>query len=180
VFEAAAFDAVRAKVAAGLVERTVRVARDAAAALEAASRAQDALDRLPIGGEVQEARDDINHQLGLLIHDGFLSATGATHVSALARYLDGMVQRLAGLPTKIPVDRDRMHAIHALEDELAAAAEALGPGAGWPPHLTAAFWTIQELRLVQLAPGTRAEGGPSSKKVRRPTGAGSEGLGSRS
>ena len=55
----------------------------------------------------------------------------------------------------------------ALEDELAAAADARGPNAPWPPHLTAAFWTIQELRLVQLAPGVRAEGGPSSKKVRR-------------
>jgi len=26
---------------------------------------------------------------------------------------------------------------------------------------------VQELRLVQLAPGVRAEGGPSAKKVRR-------------
>ncbi|MBO9532759.1 MAG: ATP-dependent RNA helicase HrpA [Solirubrobacteraceae bacterium] len=167
VFERAAYEALRTRVGAGLVERTVRVARDAAAALEAAGRAQDALDQLPVGGDLQEARDDIAHQLGLLIHEGFLAATGATHVHALQRYFDGMVQRLGRLPTQIPVDRDRMHAIHAMEDELAAAAEALGPNAPWPPHLTAAFWAIQELRLVQLAPGVRAEGGPSAKKVRR-------------
>ena len=88
-------------------------------------------------------------------------------MAALSRYLEGMVQRLGRVPTQVSVDRDRMHAIHALEDELAAAADALGPNAPWPPHLTAAFWAIQELRLVQLAPGVRAEGGPSSKKVRR-------------
>lgn len=167
VFEGAAFAALRERVAAGLVDMTVRVARDAAAALEAASRVQAALDQLPIGGELQEARDDINHQLGLLVHDGFLAATGAGHVGALVRYFDGMVQRLGRLPQQVPVDRDRMHAIHAMEDEVAAAAEALGPGAPWPPHLTAAFWAIQELRIVQLSPGVRAEGGPSAKKVRR-------------
>ncbi len=167
VFEGAAFAALRERVAAGLVDQTVRVVRDAVAALEAASRVQGALDQLPVGGDLQEARDDINHQLGLLVHDGFLAATGAGHVGALARYFDGMVQRLGRLPQQVPVDRDRMHAIHALEDELAAAAEALGPNAPWPPHLTAAFWATQELRLVQLSPGVRAEGGPSAKKVRR-------------
>ncbi|MFT4035419.1 MAG: ATP-dependent RNA helicase HrpA, partial [Patulibacter sp.] len=167
VFEAAAFETLRAQVAAGLVERTVAVARDAAAALEAAGRVQAALDALGWGGDVQGARDDVNHQLGLLIHDGCLAATGAAQVAALPRYLDGMAQRLARVPAQAAVDRDRMHAIHALEDELAAAADALGNGVPWPPQLTAAFWMIQELRLVQLSPGVRAEGGPSAKKVRR-------------
>lgn len=166
-FTADGFAALRASVEAGLVERTVLVARGAVMALQAAGRAQTALDHLPVTAELQPARDDINHQLGLLVHDGFLAATGAEQLPALERYLEGMAQRLARIPSQIAVDRDRMHAIHALEDELAEAADALGPGAPWPPHLTAAFWAIQELRLIQLAPGVRAIGGPSAKKVRR-------------
>ncbi|MEN0014683.1 MAG: DUF3418 domain-containing protein, partial [Solirubrobacteraceae bacterium] len=165
-FEAAQFERIRSQVAAGITDRTAAVVRDAVQVLAAARGAQDTLDGLPTGGELQDARDDVNHQLGLLIHPWFIKATGAERLPDLVRYLQGHVARLQRAPSQIGVDRDRMHAIHALEDELAAKAEALGNGP-WPQPLIDAFWLTQELRLAQLSPGVATRGGPSAKKVRK-------------
>jgi ATP-dependent helicase HrpA len=165
-FELAQFERIRAAVAAGVAERTAAIVRDAVQVFVAARGVQAALDALPTGGELQTARDDVNHQLGLLIHPGFIAATGAGRLPDLVRYLNGHVARLQRAPAQIGVDRDRMHAIHAMEDELAAKAEALG-GGPWPQHLIDAFWLTQELRLVQLSPGVVSRQGASAKKVRR-------------
>ncbi|MDO9354120.1 MAG: DUF3418 domain-containing protein, partial [Solirubrobacteraceae bacterium] len=104
--------------------------------------------------------------LGLLVHPGWIVGTGGARLPDVVRYLQGHVARLERAPSQIGVDRDRMRAIHELEDELAARAEALG-NAPWPQSLVDAFWLIQELRLVQLAPGVAARGGASAKKVRK-------------
>ncbi len=161
------FERLRAHVAAGVNERTAKIIADVVRVFLGTRQVQSALDYAPIGGELQDARDDVVHQLGLLVHPGWISATGAARLPDVYRYLEGHVARLQRAPSQIGVDRDRMHAIHAIEDEIAAAAEALGPGAAWPPNLSEAFWLTQELRLVQLSPGTRVVGGPSAKKVRK-------------
>ncbi len=165
-FELAQFERMRAHVAAGAHAKTAAVINDVVRVFLATRQVQSALDYAPIGGELQDARDDVIHQLGLLVHPGWISATGAARLPDVVRYLEGHVARLQRAPSQIGVDRDRMHAIHAIEDEIAAAAEALGDAA-WPPHLSEAFWLTQELRLLQLAPGVRVVGGPSAKKVRK-------------
>lgn len=166
-FELAQFERVRAHVEAGVSARTAKIIGEVVRVFLATRQVQAALDYAPIGGELQDARDDVVHQLGLLVHPGWISATGAARLPDVVRYLEGHVARLQRAPSQIGVDRDRMHAIHAVEDEIAAAAETLGPDAPWPPHLTEAFWLTQELRLLQLAPGVRVAGGPSAKKIRK-------------
>ncbi len=165
-FELSKFERIAEHVASGVAARTEQILRGAVDVFIAAREVQLTLDGLPTGGELQDARDDVIHQLGLLIHPGWIGSTGGARLPDVVRYLQGHVARLQRAPSQIGVDRDRMRAIHAVEDEIAAKAEALG-SAPWPQSMIDAFWLTQELRLIQLSPGVAARGGASAKKVRK-------------
>jgi ATP-dependent helicase HrpA len=106
---------------------------------------------------LQPARLDVAAQLGGLVYQGFVSATGAGRLPDVARYLRAATQRLERLPDAVAADRDKLAVIHELEAELRSR-----PGA--PREVV---WMLQELRVSQFAQGLGVRGQVSAKRIRR-------------
>jgi ATP-dependent helicase HrpA len=156
--------ALRAHVAAGLVETTAAIVAGAVEILDAARDLRLALDALPSDGALRPARLDVAAQLGGLVYPGFLAATGAARLPDVTRYLRGAVRRLERLPDAPAADRDRMGVLHELEAELRRRREA-SPAAAVAAREVG--WMLQELRISNFAQGLGVRGQISAKRVRR-------------
>ena len=74
-----------------------------------------------------EAIADIRAQLDRLLPHGFVTATGATHLGDLTRYLTAVGRRLERLPQGVNADRERMARVHAVQDAYDELRQALSP-----------------------------------------------------
>ena len=63
-----------------------------------------------------DAIADIRAQLDRLLPPGFVTATGASRLGDLTRYLTAIRRRLEQLPHAIQADRERMARVHAVQD----------------------------------------------------------------
>ncbi len=107
-----------------------------------------------------EATADIRAQLDTLIHPGFVTTTGCHRLPHLRRYLHAIDHRLDKLPHHPQRDRERMHAVHALQHDLAAARDQ--------GHDTSHLrWMIEELRVSYFAQPLGTAGPISEKRIRR-------------
>ncbi len=158
-WDAAGFAALREHVAARLPATTAAIVTDVVAVLDAAAELRRRLDELPADPALQPARLDIAAQLGGLVHPGFVAAGGAARLPDVLRYLRAAVRRLDRLPDAVAADRDRMNAIHELEQEY----RARGGRAAAP----AAHWMLQELRVAHFAQGLGVHGKATPKQIRR-------------
>jgi ATP-dependent helicase HrpA len=111
-----------------------------------------------VADPLQPAVRDVEAQLRRLLPAGFVARTGAARLGDLERYVRAAERRLERLPTNVAPDRDRMNAIHELEQEVAA-----------HPHAPQeARWLLEELRVNQFAQGLGTRGGSvSAKRIRR-------------
>jgi ATP-dependent helicase HrpA len=166
-WDAAGFERLRRHVAGALVARTAAILRTVVAILDAGRDVQLALDDLSADAALQPARLDVARQLGRLVYPGFVAFTGAARLPDVERYLRAATQRLQRLPTNVAVDRDKMTAVHGLENAYRARVEALGPGAPVPPALRDVAWMLEELRVSHFAQGLGVRDGVSAKKVRK-------------
>jgi ATP-dependent helicase HrpA len=124
--------------------------------LDAYRAVQDRLSKA-IGDPLRAARLDVAGQIGGLVYDGFVTATGVERLRDVERYLQAAARRLERLPTQVAADADRMKAVHELE-----AAYRRSPNA--PPEVR---WMIEELRVSHFAQGLGVKGQISSKRIRR-------------
>jgi ATP-dependent helicase HrpA len=83
------------------------------------------------------------------------------------RYLLAAVRRLDQLPNAVAVDRDRMRAVHALEDRNRRRLETLPRGAPVDAELSEVPWMLEELRVMHFAQALGTRGQVSNKRIRR-------------
>jgi ATP-dependent helicase HrpA len=165
-WDEAGFDALRAGVAGDLAEATLATVRQVLDILDAAADVRRRLSALTTMA-VREARDDIARQLGRLVYRGFVAASGVQRLPDVLRYLRGAARRIERLPDNPATDRDRMRAVHELEEAYRSRV-----GAGPPPEaLREVPWMLEELRVSHFAQGLGTRGQVSSKRIRRLLGA---------
>jgi ATP-dependent helicase HrpA len=152
-WDADAFAALRAHVAAELHDRTVAIVAAVARILDAEREVTRRLESLTAPA-LRPVVDDVAEQLRRLLGSGFVARAGAARLGHLERYLRAAARRLDRAPSALAADLDRMRTVHELE-ELARGVD--------DPEL---FWLLEELRVSQFAQGL-ARGGVSVKRLRR-------------
>ncbi|MEA2295577.1 MAG: ATP-dependent helicase HrpA, partial [Solirubrobacteraceae bacterium] len=155
-WDAGGFERLRAEVAGDLADTTAEVVGQVVRILDAYREVQDRLGKA-IGDALRPARLDVAGQIGGLVYDGFVTATGVARLPDVERYLQAAARRLERLPTQVAADADRMKAVHELE-----AAYRRSPNA--PPEVR---WMLEELRVSHFAQGLGVKGQISSKRIRR-------------
>ena len=161
-WDEAGFARLRDHVAGHLAETTERVVEQVVAILDAARDVQARLERLT-AAPFQDARADVERQLRRLVHPAFITVTGVARLPDVERYLRAAARRLERLPDALATDRDRMRAIHELE-------EAYERRRQERPHgdaLREVPWLLEELRVSHFAQGLGVRGPVSSKRIRR-------------
>jgi ATP-dependent helicase HrpA len=146
VWTRADFGALRDRVGKALVPTTLDVVARVEKVLVAWSEVQIALPDKPPPAHA-EAIGDIRAQLARLVPTGFVTATGATHLADLTRYLTAIVRRVDRLSRGVAADRDlmlRVHAVQAAYDDLVG---ALSPGRAAAADVRDIARMMEELRV---------------------------------
>jgi ATP-dependent helicase HrpA len=165
-WDAAGFERLRVHVAGELADRATAVLDQVVRILDLAREVLLALD--PLTAEpLQEARDDIAHQLEGLVYAGFAQSTGAQRLPDVERYLQAMLRRLERLPNAPGPDRDRMSVVHELEDAYERRLEEWPAGRPLSAPLGEVGWMLEELRVSQFAQGLGVRGPVSAKRIRK-------------
>jgi ATP-dependent helicase HrpA len=154
-WDAKSFARLRADVAGDLVEALEATLAKAADVFDAARHVERRLEALPVS-PFEEARRDVQRQLGRLVHPGFITSAGVARLDDIVRYLRAAARRLDRLPDAMAADRDRMSTIHELEE--------LWRAHGSDPEIG---WLLEELRVAQFAQGLGTREPVSTKRVRR-------------
>lgn len=94
---------------------------------------------------------DVKTQLAGLIYPGFVSATGLAQLRHLPRYLDGIVERLAGLEDAAGKDRARMSEFERAAVAFAEAGGTIPLPAAAHPALAETRWLLEEYRVSLFA-----------------------------
>jgi ATP-dependent helicase HrpA len=76
-----------------------------------------------------------------------VTATGASRLPGLVRYLQGMVRRLEKLPERPDRDADWMRSVHQVQREYVALRDRVPPS----EELRKIRWMIEELRISYFA-----------------------------
>ncbi len=166
-WDEAGFQRLRDYVAAHLAETASDVVRLVVRVLDAAREVRRRLDALPASDALAEARRDVSQQLGRLVFAGFVTATGVARLADVERYLLAAARRLDHLPNAVAVDRDRMRAVHELEDRYRRRLESLPRGAPVGAELGEVPWMLEELRVMHFAQALGTRGQVSNKRIRR-------------
>src|SRR4029077_14151660 len=93
-----------------------------------------------------DAIADMRAQLDRLLPHGFVTATGATHLGDLTRYLTAVGRRLERLPQGVNADRERMARVHAVQDAYDELRQALSPARATADDVRDIARMIEELR----------------------------------
>ncbi|MDT0166326.1 ATP-dependent RNA helicase HrpA [Actinotalea sp. AC32] len=168
VRDAATYARVRAVARDALEDRTHRVARDTAAVL-AAARELDTAVRGTTSLALLNTLTDVRDQSARLVHDGFVSATGAGRLPHLVRYLRAAQHRLAKAAENPGRDEGLAWQVHELEDlyedAVAAARTASGDAARDARHVEVR-WMLEELRVSLFAQHLGTPQPVSAKRIR--------------
>ena len=160
------FDAVKAAVEQGIVDRMFQVTALAARCLTAARGVDRALrDGSSIAFMAQLA--DARSQLDGLVFDGFIRRTGMPQLERLPVYLAGIEHRVKRLPET--AHRDRVWMTEAQDAtaiyETAGGRLPLQPAAS--EQLVQVRWMLEELRLSLFAQQLGARGPVSVQRIRK-------------
>jgi ATP-dependent helicase HrpA len=144
------FAAARGSVNSDIVDAMFRAVSEVARVLAAAREADKAISsasNIALMAPLADARQ----QLDALVHPGFVSRTGLTHLRRLPVYLQGIVHRVSKLAENVGRDRSwSMDVTEATARYISAGGELpLHPDA--PEHLRHARWMLEELRLGLFA-----------------------------
>src|SRR5829696_5311043 len=165
-WDAASFARLRTHVAGRLEAKTAEVVAAMARILDAAREVERRLDALSAPA-FEPARRDVRTQLARLVFPGFAARTGAARLPDVERYLQGAVRRLDRRPDATAVDRDRMRAVHELEQAYRQRLEGWPRGRALPAGVREVPWMLEELRVSQFAQGLGTRGPASAKRIRR-------------
>ena len=137
-------------------DRVYRILSHVVRALEASAQADDAVRAHPQASLEETTRDVARHGRTLL-YEGFVSATPASALPHLGRYLRAgavRIERAASSPGALGRDLEDMDRIHQAEADIASAREALERrpyDARSAAALTQARWMAEELRVSVFA-----------------------------
>lgn len=137
-------------------DRVYQILSHVVRALEASAEADAAVRSHPQASLEETTRDVAAHGKTLL-YEGFVSATPASALPHLARYLRAgavRIERAASSPGALARDLEDMDPIHQAEAEIAATREALERrpyDARRDAALTQARWMAEELRVSMFA-----------------------------
>ncbi len=137
-------------------DRVYQILSHVVRALEASAEADAAVRSHPQASLKETTRDVAAHGKTLL-YEGFVSATPASALPHLARYLRAgavRIERAASSPGALARDLEDMDRIHQAEAEIAATREALERrpyDARRAAALTQARWMAEELRVSMFA-----------------------------
>ena len=137
-------------------DRVYQILSHVVRALEASAEADAAVRSHPQASLKETTRDVAPHGRTLL-YEGFVSATPASALPHLARYLRAgavRIERAASSPGALARDLEDMDRIHQAEAEIAATREALERrpyDARRDAALTQARWMAEELRVSMFA-----------------------------
>ena len=137
-------------------DRVYQILSHVVRALEASAEADAAVRSHPQASLKETTRDVAAHGKTLL-YEGFVSATPASALPHLARYLRAgavRIERAASSPGALARDLEDMDRIHQAEAEIAATREALERrpyDARRDAALTQARWMAEELRVSMFA-----------------------------
>jgi ATP-dependent helicase HrpA len=146
VWTRAEFEAQRDRVADALAPTTLDIVGRVEKVLAAAHEVELVLPDEPPRAQA-EAIADVRAQLGRLLPEGFVTATGAAHLADLARYVTAIGRRLDRLPHAVNADRDRMQRVHAVQEAYGELVQALSPGRAAADDVRDIAWMIEELRV---------------------------------
>ena len=165
-WDEAGFARLRDHVAGSLAERTLAVVGQIVAILDARRAVERRLETVA-GAPFEPARRDVQRQLVRLLPAGFAATAGAARLPDVERYLRAADRRLERLPDALATDRDRMAAVHELEDLYYQRLETWPRGTPLPSELREVKWLLEELRVAQFAQGIGTRGQVSSKRIRK-------------
>ena len=137
-------------------DRVYQILSHVVRALEASAEADAAVRSHPQASLEETTRDVASHGTTLL-YEGFVSATPASSLPHLGRYLRAgavRIERAASSPGALARDLEDMDRIHQAEAEIAATREALERrpyDARRDAALTQARWMAEELRVSMFA-----------------------------
>jgi len=146
VWRSSEFSALRQRVADALTPTTIDIVARVEKVLAAAHEVEVALPAAPAASQT-EAVADIRAQLDQLLPYGFVTATGATRLGDLTRYLTAAGRRLERLPQGINADRERMSRVHAVQDVYDELRQALSPMRAAADDVRDIARMIEELRV---------------------------------
>jgi ATP-dependent helicase HrpA len=144
VWTRAEFDDLRQRVSAGLAATAGDILVRAEKVLIALR--EIALPESPPAAHT-DAIADIRAQLAALTPKGFVTASGAVHLTDLTRYLTAIAHRLDRLPQAVSADRDRMARIQNVQQAYDELLQALSPARASSDDVRDIAWMIQELRV---------------------------------
>ena len=152
-----AFLDLRERVRPELADATYEVVVAAADAVSAARRVGDR-DDLP---------DDVRHQLGRLVSEGFVARTGRARLRDLPRYLQAVEVRLDRLPRDPSRDRLNTTIVQGIEREYDDVVRGLPPARRGDAAVRHVRWMIEELRVQLFAPTMKTAFPVSEKRILR-------------
>ncbi|WP_433784043.1 ATP-dependent RNA helicase HrpA [Actinomycetospora sp. CA-101289] len=170
-WDPAAFEELRAHVAARLAAAAAEVLSRAETVLGEAGRTELALDEVAArpGGLLTGAVDDVRGQLHTLVGDRFVARTPVARLPDVARYLRAARRRLEKLPTAPRRDAEALEGVHRVESayrERRARASA-EPRTFDRDAFDAVAWMLQELRVSVFAQEIGTAGPVSEQRITR-------------
>ncbi len=168
-WDEAGFARLRGHVAGNLAETTAVLVGQVVQILGVSREVQRRLDELT-AAPLQPVRDDVERQLQRLVCPGFITASGARRMPDVLRYVRGAARRLERIADTLATDRDRMQAVHELEQAYERRLDAWPQGRPLSDALCEVPWLLEELRISHFAQGLgvrRGDGPVSSKRIRR-------------
>lgn len=166
VWTRAEFTALRDRVADQLVPTTQAILGQVEKVLAAAHDVDLALPAAPPPTQA-DAIADIRDQLARLMPKGFVTATGATRLIDLTRYLTAINRRLERLPHAVGADRERMQRVHDVQDALDDLIGALSPTRAGADDIGDIARQIEELRVSLWAQQLGTPRPVSEKRIYR-------------
>jgi ATP-dependent helicase HrpA len=142
----AEFAALRDRVCQQLPSATERVVGQVEKVLAVYHDVQVALSGATAPAQ-SDAIADIRAQLDRLLPRGFVTATGASHLADLTRYVTAVGRRLDRLPHNLGADRQRMQRVHAVTDAYDELVGALSPTRAAAADVRDIARMIEELRV---------------------------------
>ncbi len=169
VFMRAEFEAVRDRVSAIVMDsmfETVALVTRILTAARAADKAISGATSLTF----LSALNDAKGQLAGLVYPGFVSATGLEQLRHLPRYLNGIGQRMAALPTNPARDRAWMTQVETATAMYTDAGGRIPLAPGTSPTLVHARWMLEEFRMSLFAQSLGTAETVSVQRIRKALG----------